>query len=251
MNKKKSRGAMIASLTTQRRNLLRGGANKHEVNKLYRLSNGSSFSNLNDKELTSLYNEIKSYGKLSVMHESPYSTESKDGLIRSSTYEENAQRYRDYKKRVRGITSTVEENVSINKAKNYVIMKYNSNRDIHLEELETAKRFQAKIFENLTYVIKHNKHTSAEEKKEYNKLVKKFNSLSPEQFLKFYYSTKEDKINYDELVKDSPKTLNTLTKVTHDNEQADLLTVANNRLVDIDKELSDFTKTDRIFGDRK
>lgn len=251
MNKKKSRGAMIASLTTQRRNLLRGGANKHEVNKLYRLSNGSSFSNLNDKELTSLYNEIKSYGKLSVMHDVPYSVDSKDGLIRSSTYEENAQRYRDYKKRVRGITSTVEENVSINKAKNYVMMKYNSNRDIHLEELETAKRFQAKIFENLTYVIKHNKHTSAEEKKEYNKLVKKFNSLSPEQFLKFYYSTKEDKINYDELVKDSPKTLNTLTKVTHDNEQADLLTVANNRLVDIDKELSEFTKTDRIFGDRK
>lgn len=251
MNKKKSRGAMIASLTTQRRNLLRGGANKHEVNKLYRLSNGSSFSNLNDRELTSLYNEIKSYGKLSVMHDVPYSVDSKDGLIRSSTYEENAQRYRDYKKRVRGITSTVEENVSINKAKNYVMMKYNSNRDIHLEELETAKRFQAKIFENLTYVIKHNKHTSAEEKKEYNKLVKKFNSLSPEQFLKFYYSTKEDKINYDELVKDSPKTLNTLTKVTHDNEQADLLTVANNRLVDIDKELSDFTKTDRIFGDRK
>lgn len=251
MNKKKSRGAMIASLTTQRRNLLRGGANKHEVNKLYRLSNGSSFSNLNDKELTSLYNEIKSYGKLSVMHDVPYSVDSKDGLIRSSTYEENVQRYRDYKKRVRGITSTVEENVSINKAKNYVMMKYNSNRDIHLEELETAKRFQAKIFENLTYVIKHNKHTSAEEKKEYNKLVKKFNSLSPEQFLKFYYSTKEDKINYDELVKDSPKTLNTLTKVTHDNEQADLLTVANNRLVDIDKELSDFTKTDRIFGDRK
>lgn len=251
MKNKKSRGAMIASLTTQRRNLLRGGANKHEVNKLYRLSNGSSFSNLNDKELTSLYNEIKSYGKLSVMHDVPYSVDSKDGLIRSSTYEENAQRYRDYKKRVRGITSTVEENVSINKAKNYVMMKYNSNRDIHLEELETAKRFQAKIFENLTYVIKHNKHTSAEEKKEYNKLVKKFNSLSPEQFLKFYYSTKEDKINYDELVKDSPKTLNTLTKVTHDNEQADLLTVANNRLVDIDKELSDFTKTDRIFGDRK
>ena len=242
---------MIASLTTQRRNLLRGGANKHEVNKLYRLSNGSSFSNLNDKELTSLYNEIKSYGKLSVMHDVPYSIDSKDGLIRSSTYEENAQRYRDYKKRVRGITSTVEENVSINKAKNYIMMKYNSNRDIHLEELETAKRFQAKIFENLTYVIKHNKHTSAEEKKEYNKLVKKFNSLSPEQFLKFYYSTKENKINYDELVKDSPKTLNTLTKVTHDNEQADLLTVANNRLVDIDKELSDFTKTDRIFGDRK
>lgn len=251
MNKKKSRGAMIASLTTQRRNLLRGGANKHEVNKLYRLSNGSSFSNLNDKELTSLYNEIKSYGKLSVMHDVPYSVDSKDGLIRSSTYEENAQRYRDYKKNVRGITSTVEENVSINKAKNYIMMKYNSNRDIHLEELETAKRFQAKIFENLTYVIKHNKHTSAEEKKEYNKLVKKFNSLSPEQFLKFYYSTKEDKINYDELVKDSPKTLNTLTKVTHDNEQADLLIVANNRLVDIDKELSDFTKTDRIFGDRK
>lgn len=248
-NKKKSRGAMIASLTTQRRNLLRGGANKHEVNKLYRLSNGSSFSNLNDKELTSLYNEIKSYGKLSVMHESPYSTESKDGLIRSSTYEENAQRYRDYKKNVRGITSTVEENVSINKAKNYIMMKYNSNRDIHLEELETAKRFQAKIFENLTYVIKHNKHTSAEEKKEYNKLVKKFNSLSPEQFLKFYYSTKEDKINYDELVKDSPKTLNML--VTHANEKEELLTVANNRLVDIDKELSEFTKTDRIFGDRK
>ena len=63
-NKKKSRGAMIASLTTQRRNLLRGGANKHEVNKLYRLSNGSSFTNLNDKELKSLYNEIKRYGKL-------------------------------------------------------------------------------------------------------------------------------------------------------------------------------------------
>lgn len=248
-NKKKSRGAMIASLTTQRRNLLRGGANKNEVNKLYRLSNTSSFSNLNDKELTSLYNEIKSYGKLSVMHESPYSVESKDGLIRSSTYEENAQRYRDYKKRVRGITSTVEENVSINKAKNYIMMKYNTNRDIHLEELETAKRFQAKIFENLTYVIKHNKRTSDEEKKQYNKLVKKLNSLKPEQFLKFYYSTKENKINYDELVKDSPKTLNML--VTHSNEQEELLTVANNRLVDIDKELSDFTKTDRIFGDRK
>ena len=212
---------MIASLTTQRRNLLRGGANKNEVNKLYRLSNTSSFSNLNDKELTSLYNEIKSYGKLSVMHESPYSLESKDGLIRSSTYEENAQRYRDYKKNVRGITSTVEENVSINKAKNYIMMKYNSNRDIHLEELETAKRFQAKIFENLTYVIKHNKRTTDE----------------------------ENKINYDELVKDSPKTLNML--VTHSNEQEELLTVANNRLVDIDKELSDFTKTDRIFGDRK
>ncbi len=248
-NKKKSRGAMIASLTTQRRNLLRGGANKHEVNKLYRLSNGSSFSNLNDKELTSLYNEIKSYGKLSVMHESPYSTESKDGLIRSSTYEENVQRYRDYKKNVRGITSTVEENVSINKAKNYIMMKYNSNRDIHLEELETAKRFQAKIFENLTYVIKHNKRTSDEEKKQYNKLVKKLNSLKPEQFLKFYYSTKENKINYDELVKDSPKSLNLL--VTHSNEQEEIMTVANNRLVDIDKELSDFTKTDRIFGDRK
>ena len=45
------------------------------------------------------------------------------------------------------------------------------------------------------------------------------------------------------------KTLNML--VTHANEKEELLTVANNRLVDIDKELSDFTKTDRIFGDRK
>lgn len=242
---------MIASLTTQRRNLLRGGANKNEVNKLYRLSNGSSFSNLNDKELTSLYNEIKSYGKLSVMHESPYSTDSKDGLIRSSTYEENAQRYRDYKLRVRGITSTVEENVSINKAKHYVMMKYNSNRDIHLAELETAKRFQDKIFENLSYVIANNKHTKKEEKAQYNKLAKKLNSLSPEQFLKFYYLTKEDKINYDELVKDSPKSIMQLAKVTHDNEQQQVLEVANNRLVDIDKELSEFTKTNRIFGDRK
>lgn len=233
---------MLRSLNTQRNNLLRNGAKKREVEKLYGLSNTSKFSTLSDRELSQVYDEVKSYGKLSVMHDYPYYINSRDGLISSSVYEQNVKRYKRYKKKEYGINSQINQNVSINKAKFYDAMNYTSISNIKAKENQSAKSLQGKIVENMDYIVKNTRFMNKTQKQQYSRMVNRFRKLSPEQFLKFYHKTKEYKVNFDDLVKTSPKTLDFEMSLTNDSDEP--LKVANNRLLDLDKELA-------IFMDRK
>ena len=121
-------------------------------------------------------------------------------------------------------------------------MNYTSISNIKAKENQSAKSLQNKIVENMDYIVKNTRFMNKTQKQQYSRMVNRFRKLSPEQFLKFYHKTKEYKVNFDDLVKTSPQTLDFEMSLSNDRDEP--LKVANNRLLDLDKELA-------IFMDRK